>query len=146
MELRRLFCTVVAVIYMLVIKQQLDSNPLLLEALIGRRQSREGRSCDGDVTLRCLPRPERSGKQRVVLLKYSDPDRKQNFWMTHGCLGKLCVPVGGFMAPGEASSLCIMHAAVVLYRLCSCAEYISSPISCSVYTVQLSLSVDYKKV
>lgn len=56
----------VAVIYMPVIKQQLDSNPLLLEALIGRRQSREGRSCDGDVTLRCLPRPESSGKPRVV--------------------------------------------------------------------------------
>lgn len=46
---------------MLVIKQQLDSNPLLLEALIGRRQSREG-----NITLRCLPRPESSGRQRVV--------------------------------------------------------------------------------
>lgn len=149
MELRRLSCTVVAVIYMLVIKQQLDSKPLWLQALIGRRQSRESRSCDGYVTSRCLPRPESSGKQRAAA------ESGASHIFGAGLEAELFndapmfeeVPAEDFMAPDEASSLCIMHAAVVLYRLCSCAEYIVSPINqLQRLHGTIFLSVDYKKV
>lgn len=57
------------------------------------------------------------------------------------------MPAGGFMAPDEASSLSIMHGAVVLYRLCRCAEYILSPINqLQRLHGTILLSVDYKKV
>lgn len=50
MERRRLHCTAVAVIYVLVIKQQSDINWHVRKALIGGNQSRQG-----DVAVHRLP-------------------------------------------------------------------------------------------
>ncbi|CAJ1071691.1 uncharacterized protein LOC127630384 isoform X2 [Xyrichtys novacula] len=139
MEVFRLLSRVVAIVFSLLLKQQLATNALLLDALQRRRREEEAFIVSAVQCLPALPMPPPKTKklwmkirskdwwERVVLLEFTDLEWKQNFRMTRSSFTKLCGLAEGFMAPDEvtirAPIPCMMRVAIVLYRLGSCAEY-----------------------
>lgn len=147
MELRRLFCTVVAVIYMLVIKQQLDSKPLLLETLIGRRQSREGRSCLTATLLCVVYQDQRALESREWCfsnIRTQTGSRtfewRTNVWRSCACRWRaLWLQMKLLVSALCTPQLFCTDSVAVLNTSCL------QSISCSVYTVQFSFQSILKR-
>lgn len=108
-----LFWAVVAVIFMLTIKQQLGNYSLSLEARNGRRL---GHSC-----LYPLMMPQSCRWRHLE--EFSIPEWEQNLCLKRQSFINLCGLLEGFMAPDKVAPIpCIMCVANVLFWLASCAE------------------------